>query len=415
MKDKKLKVLVVVTEFPSVSETFILNQIADLIDKGHQVTVFSYNESSDSVTHQLYYDYHLDKKVFTHFKNRKGKLSVLKGGLSFLYKNFKSLNFSVLFSLLNIFKWKENKERIKIYYDFPLYLLQERYDVLHCHFGFNGVKIARAEKRGIKIANKKVLSFHGSDMTPSKLNFYKELYRDVFTVFDAITVNSPYLQKLILSIHPTIKNLHILPVGFCYKYIDLNPKNKIDNSTFNVVFCGRLIALKGPDKAIEIIHQLVSKGYKNVKLHLIGSGEMFTFLQEKVSQLKLQNNIILYGSLAQKEVYNIMSSADAFILPGNVEPETGRAETQGLVIQEAQYFRLPVVVSDVGGIRYGMLKNESGFLVDSKDMPIFVEKLIELMENPVLKKEMGEKGHEYVKEKFSSDKLGDQLIKIYEN
>lgn len=415
LEDKKLKILVVVTEFPSVSETFIMNQIAELIDRGHDVTIFSYCEPSSSITHQIYYDYQLNKKVFTHFKNRKNKIYVIKGGVNFIWKNFRNIKFSILFSFLNFFEWKKNRELFKIYYDFPLYVLKHKYDVMHCHFGFNGVKVAKAEKNGISLAEKKVISFHGSDVTPSKISIYKDLYKNLFEVFDTITVNSPYLENLLLSVNPNIKNRIVLPVGFNSKYIEIEEVSKFEKTNFDIVFCGRLIPLKRPEAAIEITNQLVKKGYANVKLHLIGSGEMFETIKRNVIELEIQNNVILYGSLEQKEVYRIMSFSDVFLFPGCVDSETGLAETQGLVIQEAQFLKLPVVVSDVGGIKYGMLKNESGFLLESTDIAIFVEKLIELMENPILRKKMGEKGHEFVKEKFSSTKLGDQLLRIYEN
>ena len=47
------KILFVVTSFPSVTETFIINQIADLIDRGFQVTVFAYNKSKIDIQHEI--------------------------------------------------------------------------------------------------------------------------------------------------------------------------------------------------------------------------------------------------------------------------------------------------------------------------------------------------------------------------
>lgn len=413
--EKKLKILIVVTEFPSVSETFILNQIVDLIDNGHQIKIFSYNEPSEKIVHQIVKDYNLHELVFTHFKNRKSKINRIKGAISFLKKYYRDLDFYSIFQLFNLCKWKKNILKAKIYYDFPLFLLKEKYDIIHCHFGFNGVKISRAYKLGLSIASKKVVSFHGSDLIPSKIEDYKIVYKDIFEVFEAITVNTPYLENIIRSICPNIKSLHILPVGFCTEYINSIDSVLFDDEYFNIVFCGRLIPLKGPDKAIEIIVKLIETGHKKVRLHLIGSGEMLHDLINKVNSLHLQDNIIFYGSLTQKKVYKIMASSNVFIYTGRVDEKSGRAETQGLVIQEAQFLKLPVVISNVGGVKYGMIENETGFLLDPDDIVTFVEKLIELKNHPRKRIEMGKKGNEYVKEKFSSKYLGILLLKIYES
>ena len=53
----KFNILVVVTTFPTVTETFILNHITDLLDKGHQVTVFAYVKPKNQPEHQIFADY----------------------------------------------------------------------------------------------------------------------------------------------------------------------------------------------------------------------------------------------------------------------------------------------------------------------------------------------------------------------
>ena len=137
----------------------------------------------------------------------------------------------------------------------------QKYDVIHCHFGFNGLKVARLKKLGLLTKVRCIVSFHGSDLTPSKTEEYQSLYTDLFAQFDAFTVNTPYLQGILAQVHPHLKNVHVLPVGFHEKYLqpylDL-PKH----SVFTIVFCGRLMPLKGPDRALQILAALVEQGLK---------------------------------------------------------------------------------------------------------------------------------------------------------
>lgn len=395
----------IVTTFPSVSETFILNQITDLIDRGYDVTIFSYNQPSEDIKHPLFTEYNLKEKTFYHFKNEVGKLK----GFFYLFK----------FILFNIFKIDFSKltfsqQKWKALYDLPIFLLKVKYDIIHCHFGFNGKKIAHLKKLNIIKDEKCVLTFHGSDLTPSLIEEYKIFYKDVFRFFNAFTVNSPYLESILKKIHPEIVNLHILPVGFKKDYLEkiqitekkINPKH--------IVFCGRLMPIKGPDKAILILNELVKCNY-DVHLDLIGDGPMREDLLKMVNQLNLQNHITFHGFLSQNKVFEIMSYSSIFLLAATVEKETLRAETQGLVIQEAQFFKLPVVVSNIGGIPFGLIDGETGFLIDQSDINLFVSKICLLIDNQNLRLSIGEKGNEFVQERFDSKNLGEKLITIYDD
>ena len=108
-----------------------------------------------------------------------------------------------------------------------------------------------------------------------------------------------------------------------------------------------------------------------------------------------------------------MDNSDIFLLPGIHDEITGRAENQGLVIQEAQAMNLPVVVSDAGGMKYGLINNETGYVIKEKNIDEFVEKLNILIDNPFLRLSMGIKGRKYVVENFDSKILYKKLISYY--
>lgn len=411
---KNKKILVIVTVFPSTTETFILNQITDLIDRGYNVTIFTYNKSSDRIIHQLFTDYKLEDRTITHFKNQKSKGLVFKEGFYFFRKYRKNIDIKKIFSLLNPIEFRVNLRKLKIYYDLPILLFKESFDIVHCHFGFNGKKLADAYNLEICHYPKAVLSFHGSDLTPSKVNQYKELYSYVFKYFNAYTINSIYLQEVLLKVNPQLKNYFLIPEGFKKQYLQPHLQIEKETTTFNIVFCGRLINWKGPDRAIRFIKKMIENGYTNLMLHIIGNGEMRQELIILASELKIENYVVFHGALSQEHVFKIMASSSVFLLPGIAEVQTQRSEAQGLVLQEAQYFKLPVITSDVGGIKYGIIPNKTGFLIESENEDEFVDKLILLYDNPNLRTEMGETGHQYVLNGFESKVVGEKIIKVFD-
>jgi len=54
-----MKIAILVTEFPKLSETFILNQITDLLEKGHEVTIFALCASHENKIHSDVKKYNL--------------------------------------------------------------------------------------------------------------------------------------------------------------------------------------------------------------------------------------------------------------------------------------------------------------------------------------------------------------------
>ena len=127
----KFNILVVVTTFPAVTETFIINQITDLIDKGHKVTVFAYVKPKNQPMHQIVTDYDLEKIVVTHFKNAGNKLRIINEAILFYKKHFFQINHLKILSLLNPLLLSKNLKKIKIYYDLPILLFKNQFDIIY--------------------------------------------------------------------------------------------------------------------------------------------------------------------------------------------------------------------------------------------------------------------------------------------
>src|SRR5688572_12190081 len=95
-----MKIAVVVSTFPTVSETFVVNQIVYLLNKGHEVTLLAYHKGSLVKVHQSIVDYNLIEKCLyfeSPSKNRIRRYFQIFRLLSF----GKKVNWSVFF---NIFK-----------------------------------------------------------------------------------------------------------------------------------------------------------------------------------------------------------------------------------------------------------------------------------------------------------------------
>src|SRR5690606_35531820 len=149
---------------------------------------------------------------------------------------------------------------------------------------------------------------------------YRNTYANLFKYGDAFTVNTPYLEGLLQHVNYYNKPHFILPVGLDTQFFKrTNPK--FDTQFFDLVFCGKLIPLKGADIAIDVVRRLHDIGYKSVRLHIIGVGNLSKQLKLKVHETQLEDYVIFYGALTQEASIERFEQADVFIMPGRYDSE----------------------------------------------------------------------------------------------
>jgi colanic acid/amylovoran biosynthesis glycosyltransferase len=407
----KLKILFLVPSFPSVSETFIVNQIVDLIDRGHQVTIFS-GAKNNVLIHPKIIEYKLlEKTIFQDVKvNPFFRILLFFKTILFVKNKYR---FQLLKSI-NFFKYK--KEAITLSRFFSISWIaktNDDFDIVHAHFGFMSDYFFKAQEFDLLKSAKLIVTFHGYDIEPKDVNINKLRYDNLINCKSTITVNTPYLMNIV---HQTLGkniNCHILPVGLDTTYY----KNEINNNSSDkiyIIFCGRFVKFKGIELLPKIANEIINnRGCKQVYFNIIGDGyeEIKIQLVESINSYGLDNYFKLYGFLSQKDSIKIVSSSHIFILPGIYDNQ--RAETQGLVIQEAQSLGLPVVVTDAGGMKYGVLDEVSGFVIENQDIKKFCDKIEALIDNEDLRIKMGNAGREFIVKNYDSKVLGNKLEKLY--
>jgi glycosyltransferase involved in cell wall biosynthesis len=127
-------------------------------------------------------------------------------------------------------------------------------------------------------------------------------------------------------------------------------------------------------------------------------------LEEKVKEIGLFEKIIFTGFYP--DLIYLLSNVEIVVIPSLYEAPSA-------VAMEASAMRRPVVASNVGGIPEVIIEGETGFLVPPKDPQAIAEKVIFLLRNPQIAKEMGEKGYQRVKTCFTLEKMVREHEKIY--
>ncbi|KRT65818.1 MAG: glycosyl transferase group 1 [Candidatus Dadabacteria bacterium CSP1-2] len=400
-----MKIGFIVSSFPSLSQTFILNQITGLLDLGHDVEIFARNNPNEPKKHPDIYKYHLNQR--THYMPHIPH-SILKRRLKAIYliiTNFHKSPFNIL-KLLNIPKY--GKDTLSLIYTL-IPFLDKSFDILHCHFGPNGIISLYLKEMGI--SGKYITTFHGYDISGYPRIMGENIYNNLFRKVDLITWNANLTKRCVIELGCDEDKIIILPYGIRIEKFRFSERKVQDKEPIRILTVGRLVEKKGHEYAIKAIAEVV-KRHGNIEYMIAGDGPSRSKLENLVVTLEIENYVKFLGAVDQDEVLKLYERSHIFLL-SSVTASDGDSEGLPVVLLEAQAVGLPIISSLHGGIPEGVLDSKSGFLVPEKDVDALADKIEYLIKNPELWSEMGRYGRKFVEERYDIQKLNQRLVKIY--
>lgn len=172
---------------------------------------------------------------------------------------------------------------------------------------------------------------------------------------------------------------------------------------------GRISRWKGQMILLEAFKELVQQN-ENVKLVFVGAPppnqEKFQEdLEDRIKDLKFQEKVLIIPF--QNEIHKIWHAVDIAIIP-STEPEPF-----GMVAIEAMLAQKPIVGSNHGGLKEIIINKETGFLVTPNNVEELVDVLNKLINDKLLREQMGKKGYSRVIKQFSVNSYVDSIERLF--
>jgi len=177
------------------------------------------------------------------------------------------------------------------------------------------------------------------------------------------------------------------------------------NGEIAILFVGRLHPIKGVAYLIEAMPVIIRK-HPKVKLFLVGDGEERQRLESLVAKLDLDKHTTFIGQIPNEKVSQYMAASDVFVLPS-------LSEGLPVVTLEAIACGLPIVVTDIAGISEIIKDGENGFLVEPENSVEIAEKVLMLLGNGELRKQISQNNLEKSKN-YSWEAVVDKLEDVYQ-
>ncbi|WP_375513809.1 glycosyltransferase [uncultured Nostoc sp.] len=409
-----MKIALMINCFPVLSETFILDQITDLLDRGYEVDIYAEGVFNTVKIHSKVVKYNIYEHIFYLGEPKNRLWRIVKAFKLLIYHLIRRnnwQNFLLILSTLNVFKYGKISASFTLFYA-TAHLLDKRpvYDIIHCHFAPNGIKTLILRELGL-IEGRVITTFHGYDVNKNFMREYVQMYKHILCLGDLYTVNTTFTGNKAIELGCPPNKIFKLPVGIDISQYNFQKKVLHSNETIKILTVARLVEKKGIEYSIRAVAKVL-KNYSNIEYKIIGEGYLRKSLEKLTTQLKITNKVKFLGGQTQDEIRQIYADSHIFIL-SSVTASDGDKEGQALVLQEAQAMGLPVLSTLHNGIPDGVLDGKSGFLVPEKDVNALADKLSYLVEHPETWSSMGLAGRLFVEKNYDINMLNDKLIEIY--
>ena len=351
-----MKLLIIVNQLSVYSETFIQSHISDLSDD--PVLLYSGN--------QVFY----------------------RGQTIGVYSKLNRIQFYIAKLL------KQTK------LDLKSYLVMKKLQAIGvekviAEYGYLGIRflpIAQEAKMELTVF------FRGADVYAGNPIFESlEKYNKLFSYAQNIVCVSKDIQNVILRAGCPKEKTFWLPSGADKTYFDI----EVDFTSNHFIALGRFVNKKAPHLVIMAFSKVLDR-YPFVTLSIGGTGDLLQSCKDLVHFLEIEKSVSFPGVLNTIEIKTLFSKSCAF-LQHSVKGLDGDSEGTPNSVMEASAAGLPVIATKHGGIPDVIQHGITGYLVNEGDFMDMANCMMEIIENKISAKQMGQKGREFIRQNFTRE------------
>ncbi len=254
---------------------------------------------------------------------------------------------------------------------------------------------------------------------PQVANTRLRIEREILERANCVVATSPQEQETLRSLVSTRGQIEVIPCGTDTTNFRLTSKTqartklKLDSREKVILYVGRFDERKGIETLVRAFALLKERDLKNIKLMIVGGssanmpdGAERGRIENIVNELGLKDSTIFVGRIGHDVLPLYYTAADVCVIPSHYEPF-------GLVAIEAMACGVPVVASNVGGLKFTIIPEETGLLVEPKDVEAFAEGIQRILFDDLWVRKMRKQASANVNQRFSWTGVAIQLSELY--
>ncbi len=254
-------------------------------------------------------------------------------------------------------------------------------------------------------------------IAPIRLDIEKRILEQA----DCTIATSPQEQEYLRTLVSKQGNVKIIPYGTDVETFHTMPKGEaraklgLDGDEQIVLYVGRFDPRKGIETLVRASARTKAFAEGRLKLVIVGGshpdrvdGQERNRIEQIVQETGLTEKTLFAGQVKHNMLPFYYAAADVCVIPSHYEPF-------GLVAIEAMACGTPVIASDVGGLKFTVLSEQTGLRVSPQDTAAFATAINRLLANKAWARNLGTCGSLQVNQQFSWTMIANQLSRLYQS
>lgn len=405
MTEPPLRVAFLLPSFPELSNTFILEQITGLIDRGHHLDIFAIERKDFGILPLDLAPYRLAERMRHHVIPR-ARLARLRLLLNVL--GTPSIYHPALLDAFDRRHHGRSALNLVQFHTAASFLRAGPYDILHCQFGDLGPTAARLVGLGA-VRARLVTSFRGADLT-IHLAAQPRRFTELFARGALFLPVSEHFRDRLVAAGARPECVEVHRSGIDLRRFTFALRHRPAGRP-RLLFVGRLTEKKGLEYALEALARLRTAGTE-ADFTVIGEGALLPHLKTRCTSLGLDDRVSFLGARSRDDVASAMAAAHVLVAP-SVTAGSGDQEGIPNVVKEAMATGMPVVSTHHSGIPELVEHGVTGFLARERDPADLARQIAIVLEHPERWGEIGTAARHRIEVEYDRELLNDALVERY--
>jgi len=409
-----MNILYILNNFPKLSETFVLNEITQLVDLGHKVYIVGFYKPNKTKTHDKVKEYDLIKKtkyltpVALKISNIIKDLLTFGRGIKLLFEDRKieKLKFLKL-----IYQNDKNTSFLRkitsLLYCWETIKFIEKKDIkhIHCHFASENIRLAYLINKITKIPY--TFTTHAIDIFYKPSKDIKKWADDAKKVITISNYNKQYMHY---NFGIPLEKIEVIHCGMCMD--EFKPVKKYNHDKFRIVSVCRFIEKKGISYLIEACKILKNRD-KSFSCEIVGKGPLEREFIKLIKNNNLKGNVKLKKPMKHNKIMRFIQTGSVCVLPC-IKASNNDMDGIPVVLMESMAMDIPTISTDISGIPELIDNSVNGIIVPQKDASALADAILKIKEDRGFAEKVRKKSREKIEDKFNIKKNVKKLVEVFE-
>jgi colanic acid/amylovoran biosynthesis glycosyltransferase len=406
--DRRIRrpIVVLLSRFPLITETFILREINELERQGQPVLLVPMIREKPEVVHEEAERW-IGEALYTPFISGPILLACLRAlvrrpatFLSLLWWILRGSLFHPRILVRSLLLFPKSIYLAEL-------LSREEVRHLHAHFATHPTTMARI----ISAFTGFTYSFtvHAHDIFVDR-SLLREKLRDATLVRSISHFNKVFLENLFPR--EVADKIEVVHVGIEPERYGFSKPFDDSAKPPHILSIAALKPYKGLTVLVEALRTLRDRGI-DFSAEIIGAGPLRSQIEHSITASELDDRLLLRGALPQHEVARALADSDIFALPSIIASD-GQMEGIPVALMEAMASGKAVVATNLSGIPELIEHEINGFLVDPASPTQLAGALEKLILDRQLRERLGARGRDKVMREFALPSVTGSLIRLFD-